>query len=108
VVKVWKCQWRGSPAIAIRAFFDSNARRGWVACAQQDKQEKPKQKVRRWSFGKLAGSEDKEPEKKRDDGNHREKVLSNSKFAMYMYPSQEEWAAVVIQTAFRGYLVGAG
>lgn len=66
--------------------------------------DKPKPKPRRWSFGKLALSEDKESEKRKDDANQREAVLSNSKFAMYMYPSQEEWAAVVIQTAFRGYL----
>lgn len=71
-------------------------------------QDKPKPKPRRWSFGKLALSEDKESEKRKDDANQREAVLSNSKFAMYMYPSQEEWAAVVIQTAFRGYLVWAG
>ncbi|KAG0601512.1 hypothetical protein M758_11G117600 [Ceratodon purpureus] len=72
--------------------------------AVQDKHDKVKQKGRRWSFGKLVPTEEKEPEKRRDDGNHREAVLSNSKFTMYMYPSQEEWAAVVIQTAFRGYL----
>lgn len=67
--------------------------------------EKPKHKVRRWSFGKLALSEHKETEKKEPDVNQREtSVQSNSKFTMYMYPSQEEWAAVVIQTAFRGYL----
>ena len=75
---------------------------------QQDKQEKQKPKPRRWSFGKLTPPEEKESEKKRDDGNQTEKILSNSKFTMYMYPSQEEWAAVVIQTAFRGYLVRLG
>lgn len=75
----------------------------------QTQQEKPKHKGRRWSFGKLALSEDKEVEKKKDDVQlpRDTSVMSNSKFTMYMYPSQEEWAAVVIQTAFRGYLVGA-
>lgn len=76
--------------------------------AVQAPQERPKQKARRWSFGKLAPSDDKEAEKKKQgDVQQRDtSVMSNSKFTMYMYPSQEEWAAVVIQTAFRGYLVG--
>ncbi|XP_024359654.1 protein IQ-DOMAIN 5 isoform X2 [Physcomitrium patens] len=66
--------------------------------------DKPKRKARRWSYGKVALSEDKEPDIKEVVTQTETSVQSNSKFTMFMYPSQEEWAAVIVQTAFRGHL----
>lgn len=76
-------------------------------------QERPKHRVRRWSFGKSSNVEGKDLNKKGEEeyptpwsSNKGTPVRqSNTHFSMSMYTSQEEWAAVRIQTAFRGYLV---
>lgn len=76
-------------------------------------QEKPKHKVRQWSFGKSSSVDEKVLIKKGENeyptpwsSNKGTPVRnSNTHFSMSMYTSQVEWAAVRIQTAFRGYLV---
>lgn len=73
-------------------------------------QERPKHKVRRWSFGKASHSDERDPDKRGEDfystawSSHKGTPVRQSN-GMSMYASVEEWAAVRIQTGFRGYLV---
>jgi hypothetical protein len=82
-------------------------------------QEKPKNRNRRWSFGKSSHTDHKEVQvdKKTDEDynaggatawpSHKANALHQStrQYAVTTYISPEDWAAVRIQTSFRGYLV---
>jgi hypothetical protein len=87
-----------------------------IACMAQ---EKPKNRNRRWSFGKSSHTDHKEVQvdKKTDEDynvggatawpSHKANALHQStrQYAVTTYISPEDWAAVRIQTSFRGYLV---
>ncbi|CAK9275230.1 unnamed protein product, partial [Sphagnum jensenii] len=80
--------------------------------------EKPKNRNRRWSFGKSSHTDHKEVQvdKKTDEDfnvggatawpSHKANALHQStrQYAVTTYISPEDWAAVRIQTSFRGYL----
>jgi len=82
-------------------------------------QEKPKNRARRWSFGKSSHTDQKgtHMDKKTEEDysisratalpSHKAIALHQSaqQHAVSTYTSPEDWAALRIQTAFRGYLV---
>ncbi len=82
-------------------------------------QEKPKNRPRRWSFGKSSHTDQKGThiDKKTEEDysisrattlpSHKATALHQSaqQHSVSTYTSPEDWAALRIQTAFRGYLV---
>ncbi|KAH8957711.1 hypothetical protein BDL97_07G106200 [Sphagnum fallax] len=80
--------------------------------------EKPRNKTRRWGFGKSAHTDQKDirADKKKVENlniggatawpSHKANALhqSTQQYAVSTYISPEDWAAIRIQTAFRGYL----